>query len=73
MKTPTHKSGNILDHILCPEGVVSIIDVSVEDVGVSDHSLIKCKVAVDIKRQPIVRASFRNWKKLDQDMFRTRL
>ena len=73
VKEPTHKSGNILDHILTPDGLPSIKDVIVEDVGLSDHSLISCKVAVDIKRQPIVKASFRNWKKLDLDVFRERI
>ena len=73
VKSPTHRSGNILDHVLSPDGMALIDDVTVEDVGLSDHSLIKCKVAVNIKRQPIVRASFRNWKKLDLDMFSQRL
>src|SRR5437867_3970040 len=50
-----------------------ISEVTINDVGLSDHSLIKCKVAVDIKRQPIIRASFRNWKKLDLDMFKQRV
>src|SRR5271163_1457623 len=45
----------------------------VDDVGFSDHSLIKCEVVVDIKRQPIIRASFRNWKKLDLDLFKQRV
>ena len=54
VKVPTHKSGNILDHILSPD-VVSIDQVTVRDVGFSDHHLITCKVVVDIKWQPIVR------------------
>ena len=69
VEVPTHISGNILDHVLSSDGTVSIRDVIVEDVGLH-HSLIRCKVAVDIRRQPIVKASFRNWKKLDLDMFR---
>jgi queuine/archaeosine tRNA-ribosyltransferase len=70
VKSPTHKSGNILDHILSPVGAVCVDSVTVDEVGFSDHSLVKCKVAVDIKRQPIIRATFRNWKKLDLDKFR---
>jgi len=73
IKDPTHQSGNILDHILSPGGLVSINDVTIRDVGLSDHSLITCKLVMNIKRQPIIRASFRNWKKLDLDMFKQRL
>lgn len=70
---PTHQSGNILDHILSSDRTLSVKDVTVADVGLSDHYLIKCNVAVDITRQPIIRATFRNWKKLDLDMFRQRV
>ena len=73
VKSPTHKSGNILDHVLSPAGAVSIDCITVDEVGFSDHSLITCKVAVDIKWQLIIRATFRNWKKLDLDMFRQRV
>ena len=45
----------------------------IDDVGFSDHCLVRCKVDMDIKRQPIVRASFRNWKKLNLDMFKQRI
>ncbi len=73
VKSPTHKSGNILDHVLSPEGSLVVGEVTVEDVTFSDHSLIKYKITADIKWQPIVTASFRNWKKLDLDLFRQRL
>ena len=56
VKSSTHKSGNILDHVLSPVGAVSIDCITIDEVGFSDHSLITCKVAVDIKRQPIIRA-----------------
>src|SRR6267154_1394597 len=59
---PTHNSGNILDHILTLKDGVVVNDVTIQNVGLSDHSFIKCNIAVDIKRQPIIRASFRNWK-----------
>src|ERR1051325_5253366 len=70
---PTHQSGNILDHILSSDRTLSLKDVTVADVGLSDHCLIKCNIAVDITRQPIIRATFINWKKLDLDMFRQRV
>jgi hypothetical protein len=70
---PTHQSGNILDHILSLDDTGSVHDVIVIDTGLSDHYLVKCKVNVQINRQPIVRATFRNWKRLDHDIFRQRL
>ena len=50
-KVLTHKTGNILDHIISPN-VVSMDQIMVRDVGFSDHHLITSKVVVDIKRQP---------------------
>lgn len=71
--SPTSNSGNILDHILSMKGGLVVSEVTIKDVGLSDHNLIKCNVAVDIERQPIIRASFRNWKKLDLDIFKQRV
>ena len=73
VKCPTHQSGNILDHILSSEGTDFIHDVIVSDVGLSDHYIVTCKVSVNVNRQPIVRATFRNWKKLDLDSFKERV
>jgi hypothetical protein len=73
IKDPTHQSGNILDHILSSDETLSIQNVSVDDVGISDHFLVKFKMTMDISRQPIVRASFRNWKKLDLCTFKERV
>jgi hypothetical protein len=67
---PTHQSGNILDHILSLDDIESVRDVIVTDTGLSDHYLVKCKVNIQINRQPIARATFRNWKRLDHDIFR---
>ena len=67
---PTHQSGNILDHILSSNEVTSLRDVVVNDVGISDHYLASCKIDVSNIRQPIVTSIFRNWKKLDLDLFR---
>ena len=50
-----------------------IYDVVVSDVGISNHYLVKCKVAATISCQPTIRAIFRNWKKLDLGIFRQRL
>lgn len=73
VKSPTHKSGNLLDHILSPLGTLAVEDVMIQEIGLSDHSLITYRMAVNVKRQPIVRASFRNWKKLDLDQFKQRI
>jgi len=79
IKSATHQSGNLLDHILSSDdmtssnGTKSVQDVDVIDVGLSDHHLAKCRVTVEINRQSIIRATFRNWKKLNLDTFRQRL
>ena len=70
---PTHRAGNILDHILTPDEKVTVADVVVTDVGLSDHFLVKCKVAASIDRPPIVKSTFRNWKRLDLDKFKDKL
>src|SRR6476469_1778064 len=62
VKDPTHRSGNILDHILSPHGVVSVSGVAIVDASFSDHSLVNCKVTMDIKQQPVIRASFKTVK-----------
>ena len=71
--SPTHQSDNLLDHILSPHGTECVKDVTVKNVGLSDHYLVKCKVTCPITRQPIIRATFRNWKRLDLDLFRQRI
>jgi len=73
VRCPTHDSGNILDHLLSSNSSLKIEDVQVNDPGLSDHYLVKCIVAVSIDRQPIVRSSFRNLKRLDLDKFRERI
>ena len=73
VREPTHQAGNILDHILTPEDGVTITDVVVTDVGISDHFLVTCRIAASIDQPPIVRSTFRNWKKLDKDNFKEKL
>jgi len=70
---PTHRAGNILDHFLTPEDKLAIEDVVISDVGLSDHFLVTCRVASSIDRPPIVKSSFRNWKRLDLDKFKDKL
>ena len=70
---PTHRAGNILDHILTPDEKATIGDVVVMDAGLSDHFLVKCKVAASIDRPPIIKSTFRNWKRLDLDRFNDKL
>ena len=69
----TCRTGNLLDHILSPCDSIIIKDVKVMDVGLSDHSLVKCRVTGEIPRCDIVHQSFRNWKKLDLNVFRQRV
>src|SRR5271163_4291895 len=70
---PTHRAGNILDHILTPAEKVTITDTVVTDVGLSDHFLVTCQVAASIDRPPILKSTFRNWKRLDLNKFKDKL
>ena len=73
VREPTHRAGNTLDHILTPEDGVTITDVVVTDVGISDHFLVTCRIAASIDRPPIERSTFRNWKRLDKNKFEEKL
>ena len=73
VREPTHRAGNTLDHILTPEDGVTITDVVVTDVGISDHFLVTCRIAASIDRPPIERSTFRNWKRLDRNKFEEKL
>ena len=70
---PTCRSGNILDHILTPDDMNLVRDTTVTDVGLSDHSLITCKIVEPVHRAPVVKMIFRCWKRLDINIFRQRL
>jgi hypothetical protein len=70
---PTHQSSNILNHILSLDDTGSVHDVIVIDTDLSNDSLVKCEVNEQFNRQLIVRATSRNWKSLDHDIFHQRL
>ena len=54
-----YTANNLLDHIpVTPYGMDCVQDVTVTNVGLSDHYLVKCKVTCPITRQPIIRATF---------------
>ncbi|MCI0560555.1 MAG: reverse transcriptase domain-containing protein, partial [Nitrososphaera sp.] len=69
----TCRTGNILDHILTSSDVKIVRNVSIHDVGLSDHSLITCKITETVLRAPPVQYTFRCWKRLDVDQFRARV
>jgi hypothetical protein len=71
--TATHQTGNILDHILTPDTIDIVRTVEIEDVGISDHSLIKCTVLNKVHYADVLQSTFRNWKKLDVSLFREKL
>ncbi|MCI0561137.1 MAG: reverse transcriptase domain-containing protein [Nitrososphaera sp.] len=73
VQIPTCRTGNILDHILTPDDVSLVRDVSVRDVGLSDHFLVTCKISEPIHRAPAVKVTFRRWAKMDIDVFKQRL
>ena len=69
----TCRTGNILDHILTPKEKNIVRNLAIHDVGLSDHSLITCKITEAIVRVPAVQSTFRCWKRLDIDQFRARI
>ena len=73
VREATCRTGNILDHILTPDNMTSVNDVKVIDIGLSDHSLVTCKIVEMIHRAPIVTATFRCWKRLNIDSFKQKL
>src|SRR6476661_4154811 len=69
----SHRQYTVLDHLLTPDNMTSINDVKVIDIGLSDHSLVTCKIVEMIHQAPIVTATFRCWKRLDIDSFKQKL
>jgi len=73
VREATCRTGNILDLILTPDGKSYISGIAVHDVGLSDHSLVTCKISEATIKPSIITSTFRCWKRLDHDLFRTRL
>ena len=65
----TSYSGNILDHILTPSDETTVHDVEINDVGISDHSLVTCVLHEIFHAAVVTSATFRNWKRLDLESF----
>ena len=69
----TCRTGNILDHILTPNDIRIVRDTAVHDVGLSDHSLVTCKIS-ELTIKPVVqKVTFRRWKRLDINEFKARI
>ena len=70
---PTHQLGGTLDAVItrdtagCPESV------AVEDVGLSDHHLLRWEVSTTCDSSPFVTVSARPWRHLDTELFRSTL
>lgn len=73
VRTATSLTGNILDHILTPSDEDIVHDVDVNDVGISDHSLVSCILHERVQAAVISSATFRNWKRLDLATFSDKL
>ena len=69
----TCSSGNLLDHILTSDDTVSVSGVVIEDSHLSDHSLVMCRVAAAMNQSPVIKSTYRDWKRLDLDLFRQRV
>ena len=73
VREATCRTGNILDHILTPDNMTTVNDVKVIDIGLSDHSLVTCKIVETIHQAPIMTSTFRCWKRLNIDSFKQKL
>src|SRR3954467_15168014 len=65
----TCRTGNILDHILTPENATIVNSVKITDIGLSDHSLVSCRLVDEILRASIATAVYRSWKQLEWTVF----
>jgi hypothetical protein len=70
VRSATCRTGNILDHVLTPDDDQLVSDISVHDIGLSDHYLVICKITEQLHRFHAVKNTFRCWKRLDLELFR---
>ena len=73
VRSATCRTGNILDHILTPDDLGVVRDVTIHDIGLSDHYLVACKIVEPLHRAPAVKTTFRRWKHLDVEQFKKRV
>ena len=66
---PTHRDGGILDLVAARE----VVPLSVVDVERTDHSLLHWPVLSDQPKAPTTTVHVRSWRRLDMDVFRSRL
>jgi len=69
----TSQSGNILDHVLTPSDELLVRDITVREVGISDHSLVSYVICEKAHAAVITSSIFRNWKRLNLSVFRDKL
>ena len=70
---PTHQLGGTLDVVISHSTTGRPHCVTVEDVGLSDHLLLRWDVSTIRDVSPAVTLRSRSWRKLDLDEFRTAL
>jgi len=63
---PTHLAGNILDLVITSVDAELVRHISVEDVGLSDHSLVAVNVNLRQSRTSTCHVTYRNIKAVDQ-------
>ena len=69
---PTHKLGGTLDAVITRDNI-SPSSVAVEDVGLSDHYLLRWEVNTTRDAMPTTSVCSRPWRRLDIDLFRSEL
>ena len=65
MKYGTHEKGNVLDLLLTSSADNLVSSVCVKPAGMSDHSLIACKLSIHRENMRIETFDYRNIKSID--------
>ena len=68
VKTSTHRSGSLLDHVITPESAFPP-DVLITDVGLSDHMLLSWSINMTPPSPTYVTITRRKWQHFDAGAF----
>ena len=67
VRDPTHSAGHTIDLIITRDELIN--SVTVHDYGISDHSLILCKMNVNSTLKSVVYRRKRDWKNFNSELF----
>ena len=70
VQDPTHTAGHIIDLIIAHDSDDLIDSISVHDLGLSDHSLVLCKLNTTTNCKNVFSRNVRSWKNGNFDRFK---